>query len=210
MVKKDPARKRYPSDLTNEQWAIVAPLIPPAKSGPRGGHPRQVDMREVLNTLFFLNRSGCQWDMLPHDLLPKSTVYDYFAQWRDDGTWAKMVMALHERTRVAAGREPTPVPRASTVNPSRPPKWGPPSGGMTVAKKSRDASAISWSIRWGCCSPCSLPVLVSMMGWQPQPCSASSHPRPVHVSSRSLRIRSIITMRWTPGWLSIGLAGASK
>ena len=52
MVKKDPARKRYPSDLTDEQWAIVAPLIPPAKSGPRGGHPRQVVMREVLNTLF--------------------------------------------------------------------------------------------------------------------------------------------------------------
>ena len=74
MVKKDPARKRYPSDLTDEQWAIVAPLIPPAKSGPRGGHPRQVDMREVLNTIFFLNRSGCQWDMLPHALLPKSTV----------------------------------------------------------------------------------------------------------------------------------------
>jgi putative transposase len=54
--------------------------------GPRGGHPRQVDMRDVLNTLFYLNWSGCQWDMLPHDLLPKSTVYDYCAQWRDDGT----------------------------------------------------------------------------------------------------------------------------
>ena len=108
MLQKDQVRKKYPSDLTDEQWAIVAPLIPPAKSGPRGGHPRQVDMREVLNTLFYLNRSGCQWDMLPHDLLPKSTVYDYFAQWRDDGTWAKLVKALRERTRVAAGREPTP------------------------------------------------------------------------------------------------------
>ena len=108
MSKEDCSRKMYPSDLTDEQWAIVAPLIPPAKSGPRGGHPRQVDMREVLNTLFYLNRSGCQWDMLPHDLLPKSTVYDYFAQWRDDGTWAKIVQALRERTRVAAGREPTP------------------------------------------------------------------------------------------------------
>jgi putative transposase len=74
MLQKDQSRKKYPSDLTDEQWAIVAPLIPPAKSGPRGGHPRQVDMREVLNTLFSLNRSGCQWDMLPHDLLPKSTV----------------------------------------------------------------------------------------------------------------------------------------
>ena len=65
-------------------------------------------MREVLNTLWYLHRSGCQWDMLPHDLLPKSTVYDYFTQWRDDGTWDKAVTALREQTRVAAGREPTP------------------------------------------------------------------------------------------------------
>jgi len=108
MSQQDRSRKRYPSDLTDEQWAIVEPLIPPPKSNPRGGHPRTVDMREVLNTIFYRNRSGCQWDMLPHDLLPKSTVYDYFAQWRDDGTWAKMVKALRERTRVAAGREPTP------------------------------------------------------------------------------------------------------
>jgi CheY-like chemotaxis protein len=64
--------------------------------------------REVLNTLFYLNRSGCQWDMLPHDLLPKSTVYDYFAQWRDDGTWTRIVQALREQVRVAAGRAPTP------------------------------------------------------------------------------------------------------
>ena len=65
-------------------------------------------MREVLNTIFYLNRSGCQWDMLPQDVLPKSTVYDSFAQWCDDGTWTKMVKALRERTRVEAGREPTP------------------------------------------------------------------------------------------------------
>jgi putative transposase len=108
MVHRILHRKKYPSDLTDEQWAILAPMIPPAKQNPRGGRPRQVDMRAVLNALFYLNRSGCQWDMLPHDLLPKSTVYDYFAQWRDDGTWAKMVKALRERTRVEAGHEPTP------------------------------------------------------------------------------------------------------
>jgi putative transposase len=108
MFKKDRSRKKYPSDLTDEQWAIVEPLIPPGKQNPRGGRPRQVDMREVLNTLFSLNRSGCQWDMLPHDLLPKSTVYDSFAQWRDDGTWAKVVKALREQIRVEAGRAPTP------------------------------------------------------------------------------------------------------
>jgi putative transposase len=62
----------------------------------------------VLHTLLDLNRSGCQWAMLPHDLLPKSTVYDDFAQWRDDGTWTRVVKALRERNRVAAGRDPTP------------------------------------------------------------------------------------------------------
>lgn len=108
MLRKDRSRKSYPSDLTDEQWAIVGPLIPSAKQSKRGGRPRKVDMREVLNTLFSLNRSGCQWDRLPHDLLPKSPVYDSFAQWRDDGTWEKLVKALREQTRVQAGREPTP------------------------------------------------------------------------------------------------------
>jgi len=65
-------------------------------------------MREVVNTILYLNRSGCQWEMLPLDLLPKSTVYDYFARWRDDGTWAKMLQGLREQTRRQAGRAPTP------------------------------------------------------------------------------------------------------
>jgi putative transposase len=76
MAQDKPARKPYPSDLTDEQWTILAPLMPVAHS-PRGGRPREVDMREVVNTILYLNRSGCQWDMLPHDWLPKSTVYDY-------------------------------------------------------------------------------------------------------------------------------------
>jgi len=98
-------RKAYPTDLTDEQWAILEPLIPPAKSG---GRPREVNMREVLNSVFYLDRSGCQWDMLPHDLLPKSTVYEYFAQWRTDGTWQKFVDALRVQVRVKEGREETP------------------------------------------------------------------------------------------------------
>lgn len=100
-------RKTYPSDLTDAQWTILAPLIPAPRYN-RGGRPRELDMREVLNTLLYLNRSGCQWEMLPHDLLPKSSVYDYFAQWRDDGTWSKILRALRERVRREAGREPTP------------------------------------------------------------------------------------------------------
>jgi transposase len=97
-------RKPYPSDLTDAQWEIIRPLIPSWKVG----RPRLVDMREVLNSILYLVRSGCQWDMLPHDLLAKSTVYDYFAQWRDDGTWQEIVDALRRRVRVEAGRESSP------------------------------------------------------------------------------------------------------
>lgn len=99
------ARTAYATDLTDEQWAILEPLVPPVK---RGGRPRQVDMREVINTILYLNRTGCQWDMLPHDLLPKSTVYDYFAAWRDDGIWQRMMDALRAEVRLEAGREATP------------------------------------------------------------------------------------------------------
>ena len=98
-------RKPYRTDLTDAQWKLVKPLIPPAKPG---GRPREVDMREVFNTLLYQDRTGCQWELLPHDLLPKSTVYDYFAQWRDDGTWQRITDALRKRLRVAKGREPTP------------------------------------------------------------------------------------------------------
>jgi putative transposase len=97
-------RKAYPSDLTDEQWAILEPMIPVH----RVGRPREVAMREVLNTIFYQVRSGCQWDMLPHDLLPKSTVYDDFADWRDDGTWQTLLDALRQQVRVAGGHDPNP------------------------------------------------------------------------------------------------------
>lgn len=98
-------RKRYPTDLTDVQWEILRPLNPEAKSG---GRPREVDMREVMNTLLYQDRTGCQWDMLPHDLLPKSTVYDYFARFRDDGTWQRIVDALRRAVRRKAGKPETP------------------------------------------------------------------------------------------------------
>ena len=97
-------RKPYPSDLTDQQWEIIQPLIPVH----RVGRPRTVNMREVLNTIFYQAKSGCQWDMLPHDLLPKSTVFDYFSQWRDDGTWQRITDALRQKVRVAADRQPSP------------------------------------------------------------------------------------------------------
>jgi putative transposase len=86
---------------------ILQPRLPPPRTQ-HGGTPRQVDLRAVLATLLDQNRTGCQGDMLPQDLLPKSTGYDYFAQWRDDGTWAKIVSLLRTRVRVQEGREPTP------------------------------------------------------------------------------------------------------
>jgi putative transposase len=85
---------------------LLEPLLPPEVEGL--GRPREVAFREVINAILYLNRSGCQWDMLPHDLPSKSTVYDYFAKWRDDGTWQRMMDALRVQARVAAGRQPTP------------------------------------------------------------------------------------------------------
>src|SRR4029450_10157818 len=98
MSKELQARKPYASYLTDAKWTILEPMIPTAHTQ-RGGRPRTVDMREVLNTLLYLNRRGCQWEMLPHDVLPKSSVYDYFAQWRDEGTWPNLLTALRERGR---------------------------------------------------------------------------------------------------------------
>jgi putative transposase len=107
MAKQAQTRKRYLSDLTDEQWVILEPMLPSPRTQ-HGGTPRQVDMRAVLDALLYQKRTGCQGDMLPHDLLPKSTVYDYFAQWRDDGTWAKIVSLLRTRVRVHEGRALTP------------------------------------------------------------------------------------------------------
>ncbi len=100
-------RKPYVSDINDDQWVLLHSLIPAAK---HGGRPRseKTNMREVVNAIFYLNRTGCQWRLLPHDFPPKSTVYYYFKQWREDGTWDKFLQVLREQVRVAVGKEPTP------------------------------------------------------------------------------------------------------
>jgi putative transposase len=97
-------RKHHPSNLTDEQWAIIEPLIPVNTLG----RPREVDIREVLNTILYPNRSGCEWDLLPHDLLTKSPVHDSLAPWRDTGTWQVILDAMRRRVREVAGKEPSP------------------------------------------------------------------------------------------------------
>jgi putative transposase len=95
----------YPSDLTDDEWAILEPLIPPGKPG---GRPREVDMRAVVNGIFYVLRAGCAWRMIPREYPPKSTVYAYFARFRDEEVWEQIMTILRERCRVQAGREATP------------------------------------------------------------------------------------------------------
>ena len=99
------SREAYPSDLSDAEWEFVAPLIPPAKSG---GRPRTVDIREVLDAIFYVLRSGCAWRMLPHDFPNWQTVYTYFRNWRKDGTWERLNTELRQQVRQAAGREAEP------------------------------------------------------------------------------------------------------
>jgi putative transposase len=99
-------RNPYPSDLTDEQWALVKNHIPAAKPG---GCPRKHPMRAVLDALFYLNREGCSWRALPHDFgVPWKTAYNYFRAWDSNGTWDRLVDALRLRSRKAAGRNPQP------------------------------------------------------------------------------------------------------
>ena len=98
-------RKPYPSDLTDAQWQELAPLLPAAKPG---GRPRTVDMREVINAILYVLRSGCTWRMVPHDLPPWSTAWGYFRRWRKNGTWERIHDALRPKVREMEGREPSP------------------------------------------------------------------------------------------------------
>ena len=93
---------RYPSDLTDAEWELVRPFIRPAK---RGGRPRTVDVREVLNAIFYVLSTGCQWNAIPSDLPPRSTVWDYLDLWDWDGTITRLHDALYVESRERSGRD---------------------------------------------------------------------------------------------------------
>jgi transposase len=97
---------RYPSDLTDAEWELVSPLIPPAK---RGGNKRMVDIREVVNGLMYILSTGCQWRAIPKDLPPSTTIHDYFRRWTDDRTLDRLHETLYVRCRELANREASPT-----------------------------------------------------------------------------------------------------
>lgn len=133
---------RYPSDLTDAEWAVIAPLIPPAK---RGGRKRSVDLREVVNGIFFVLSTGCQWRALPKDLPPRSTVNEYFGLWSWDGTIQRIHDTLYVMCREALGRQASPtacIIDSQTVKSAE--KGGPKltRSATMQARKSRERSAI--------------------------------------------------------------------
>jgi putative transposase len=99
------ARRPYPTDLSDAEWALLGPLLPEAKPG---GCPRSTDLREVMNALSYWLRSGEAWRLLPHDVPPWQTIYHYWRASRRSGDWERIHTVLRERVRVRAGRAPTP------------------------------------------------------------------------------------------------------
>jgi transposase len=135
-------RAPYPTDLTDKEWALIAPYVPKAKPG---GHPEDYPKREILNGLCYLRRSGCSWRMLPHDLPPWRTVYYYFWSWRKDGTWQLLHDLLRGDVSTALGKHRQPsagIIDSQSVKTTE--KGG--SAAMMPASRSRGASVISSSI----------------------------------------------------------------
>lgn len=142
---------RYPSDLTDAEWALVEAEIPPAK---RGGRRRTVNVREVLNGIFYVLSTGCQWNAVPTDLPPKSTIYDYLDLWDWEGTLERIHYTLYLAVREQAGREASPTAASIDAQSAK----GAQKGGRrlirratTRARKSKVASGTSSSTRSASC-----------------------------------------------------------
>jgi transposase len=142
---------RYPSDLTDAEWDLIAVMIPPAK---RGGRRRGTDVREVVNAIFYVLWTGCQWKALPKDFPPKSTVHYYFMLWDWDGTLERIHFALYVATREQAGCEASPT---AAIIDSQSAKAAPKGGlrsirkALTRPRRLQAASATSSSIRSASC-----------------------------------------------------------
>ena len=143
----DRSKLRYPSDVTDDEWNHIAPLIPPAK---RGGRRRSVDVREVVNGLMYILSTGCQWRSIPKDLPPRSTLFEYFDLWDYDGTLECIYHDLYVRCREAMGREASPT---GSVIDSQSVKGAEKGGAALIRRatvraiKSRARSATSLSIQ---------------------------------------------------------------
>src|ERR1700752_5365850 len=141
---------RYPSDLTDAEWALIEPGLPPAKPG---GNKRTVNLREIANGLMYILSTGCQWRAIPKDLPPRSTLHDYFDLWSWDGTLDRIHHALYVECREKAGREASPT---AAIIDSQSVKSAEKGGAASTlaatmrARKSRARSAISLSIRKAC------------------------------------------------------------
>ena len=138
---------RYPSDLTDEEWRLVEPQIPPAK---HGGRHRTVVVREVVNGVMYVLSTGCQWRYLPKDLPPKSTVHDYLTRWNYDGTIERMHHALYVQCREAAERQASPtacVIDSQSVKSAEKGGAGSIRPVMTRGRRSKERSGTSWLIR---------------------------------------------------------------
>jgi len=133
-------RKPYPSDLSDAQGDVLKPLLP----APKGfGHPVSVDLREILNAIFYVQRTGCQWEMLPHDFPPYTTVYGYFQKWQRQGIWQQMHDQVRQQLRTELGRdEQSTVAIADSQSVKTTEKKGKSTVSM-VARRLRDVSAIS-------------------------------------------------------------------
>ena len=146
----DRSKLRYPSDLTDEEWALIKPEIPRAK---RGGNKRTVDIREVFNGLMYLLSTGCQWRAMPKDLPARSTVNFYFCRWQHDGTLTRLHHALYVRCREQAEREASP---SAAIIDSQSVKSAEKGGRALIrrasiaAKRSKARSGTSWSTRKAC------------------------------------------------------------
>src|SRR3954468_21221205 len=146
----DRSKLRYPSDLTDEEWALVAPLIPPPKPG---GNKRTRDMREVVNGLMYVLSTGCQWRAIPKDLPPRSTVNFYFCRWQHDGTLDRLHHALYVRCREQADRAASPTAAiidSQSVKSAEKGCVGSIRRALMAARKSRARSGMSSSTRRVC------------------------------------------------------------